>query len=352
MIDYLQELNKKKVLVTGGLGFIGLNLVEELTSKYECEVTIVDDESNASRKILNTLSRPNLINYQNISVLNNERLFPLLSNVHYIFHLACVQIAASSKDPIHDLRVNAESTLALLNYIRGAELPFLKRFVYTSSCSVYGNSANNLPAREDGAVAPLSHYAASKLLGEQYTIIYNSQYGVPTSVVRYSNVYGFGQSPQNPYCGVLGKFVHNVLTDQPCLVIGDGEQTRDYTFILDAIKATLTASTHPRAIGEIFNIGTGKETSVNQLVGLLKSLKGDISINYVPERDIDNIRRRVIDAEMIHTKLGWAPEFDIKRGIDETYKWYQRNLMAGEKKKCVCFADRSIVNVQIEYVRP
>jgi UDP-glucose 4-epimerase len=240
--------------------------------------------------------------------------------------LACVQIAASSADPLHDLRVNAESTLRLPDHIRKTDLPLLERFVYTSSCSVYGNSSNNFPAREEGAVAPLSHYAASKLLGENYTRIYNSQYGLPTSVVRYSNVYGYWQTPKNPYCGVLGKFIHNALLDKPCSIIGDGEQTRDYTFVTDAIKATLLAATHPRAIGESFNIGTGRETSVNQLVEILKTLKSDISIEHLPERDIDNIRRRVIDAETIHTKLGWAPEVDIKRGLEETFNWYKKNL--------------------------
>lgn len=326
MMEYLKALKGKDVLVTGGLGFIGRNLVEELTTSYNCRVIIVDDESNASGYGFRFFTNPDKIKFNKVSVLDYDKLFSFLPDVDYIFHLACVQIAASSSDPIHDLRVNAESTLRLLDHIKRNKLPRLQRFIYASSCSVYGNAVNNFPAREEGGAAPLSHYAASKLLGENYTRIYYSQYGLPTSVVRYSNVYGYWQTPKNPYCGVMGKFVHNALTNNPCAIIGDGEQTRDYTFITDSIRATLLAATHPKAVGELFNVGTGKETTVNQLVEIIKLLKPDIEIEYLPERDIDNIRRRVIDSEFIHAKLGWAPQVDIKRGLEETFNWYKKNL--------------------------
>jgi UDP-glucose 4-epimerase len=149
---------------------------------------------------------------------------------------------------------------------------------------------------------------------------------VPTAVVRYSNVYGFGQSPLNPYCGVLGKFVHNSLSGESLKIFGDGEQTRDYTFITDAIKATILAAVHPLAYGDVFNVGTNVETSVNKLADIIQSIIGPCIIEHMPERDIDNIRRRMIDIEKIHQRLGWAPEIGMQKGIELTLNWYKDYL--------------------------
>lgn len=311
-------------MVTGGLGFVGHNLVKTLLSEYGCEVIVVDNCLNSSPDVLGEDLKK--VSFHQISVLDTEKLFPLIHEVSYIFHLACIQIAASSSNPLDDMRVNAESTLLMLDYIRKNDLPLFQRFVYTSSCSIYGSSINNFPAREHGPVAPLSHYASTKLLGENYTMVYNKLYDLSVSCVRYSNVFGYGQSPRNPYCGVLGKFVHNALTGNPCLVIGDGEQTRDYTFISDAVSATILSAVHPHAAGEMFNVGTGVETSVNRLVELIKEILPETEVENIAERDIDNIRRRVTDIEKIHQRLSWAPKMSMKKGLEETIRWYRNSL--------------------------
>jgi len=322
MINYYQKIQNKKVLVTGGLGFVGHNLVKTLVNDYQCSVIVVDNCINSSEKSLgDTFDK---IEFHKISVLDYDKLFPLFKDVNYIFHLACIQIAASSTNAVNDMRVNAESTLQILEYLKNNSLPGFERFVYTSSCSIYGSSINNLPARENGAAAPLSHYAATKLLGENYTMIYNTLYGLEVSCVRYSNVFGYGQTPQNPYCGVLGKFIFNGLNSQPYIIFGDGEQTRDYTFITDAVEATIMSAVHPHALGEVFNVGTGVETSVNKLYQIISAIVPGGTIEYVPERDIDNIRRRVVDVEKIHQRLGWSPKVNIERGIRETINWYKQ----------------------------
>lgn len=323
MINHFEKIKGKKVIVTGGLGFVGHNLVKTLLHEYGCEVTVVDNCANSNESILGDEIKK--VKYHKISVLDTDKLFPLLKDMNYIFHLACKQISVGGKEPIDDLRVNAESTLLLLEYIRHNKLPQLERFVYTSSCSVYGSSTR-LPISEDDATYVLSNYAATKLLGENYTLIYNKTYDLPTSSVRYSNVYGFGQSPRNPYCGVLGKFIHNALTNQKLTVIGDGEQTRDYTFITDAVNATILAAVHPKALGDVFNVGTGTETSVNGLAKLISENVENVEIENVPERDIDNIRRRSIDIEKIHQRLGWSPKINMKRGIQLTIDWYRSTL--------------------------
>lgn len=316
-------MNGKKVLVTGGLGFVGHNLVKSLLHDYNCKIIVVDNCANSSETILGDDIKQ--VEYHKISVLDTEKLFPLLKDVNYIFHLACKQISASGADPIDDMRVNAESTLLLLEYMRHNKLPELDRFVYTSSCSVYGSSTR-LPISEDDATYVLSNYAATKLLGENYTMIYNKSYNIPTSSVRYSNVYGYGQSPRNPYCGVLGKFIHNALTGEKLSIFGDGEQTRDYTFITDAVSATILAAVHPKAIGDVFNVGTGTETSVNGLAKLITNYINTVEVENVPERDIDNIRRRSIDIEKIHQRLGWSPRINMQKGIQLTLDWYKSSL--------------------------
>jgi UDP-glucose 4-epimerase len=322
-INFIDQIKGRKVLVTGGSGFIGHNLVKALVLDFQCDVIVVDDCINSNESVLSQIQ--GRYQFEKISVLDTEKLFPLIDGVDYIFHLACIQIAASSKSPILDMQVNAQSTLQILEYIKTNELPNLKRFVYTSSCSVFGSSVK-LPATEDDPTKVLSNYAASKLLGENYTMVYGRSYNIPISVVRYSNVYGYGQSPRNPYCGVLGKFVHNALTGEKLSIFGDGEQTRDYTFITDAVEATILAAIHPMALGEVFNIGTCVETSVNKLAEVIGAQVPGCKVENVEERDIDNIRRRMIGIEKIHQRLGWSPKIGIQKGIELTLNWYKETL--------------------------
>ena len=323
MYKHLPSIKNKKILITGGLGFVGNNLARTLVNDFDCEVIIVDNCANSSVNSIADIAKK--VEFHQISVLETEKLFPLFKGVHYIFHLACMTINTSGANPLEDLKVNGESTLRILNYLKENELPGFQRFIYTSSCSVYGSSSK-LPASENDSTPVLSNYAATKLLGEEYTIIYNRNYNVPVSVVRYSNVYGYGQSPRNPYCGVLGKFIHNAITGQTLAIFGDGEQTRDYTFITDAVEATILSAVHPMAYGDVFNVGTGVEVSVNKLAELIGQHIPGSEVTHVPERDIDNIRRRVIDIEKIHQRLGWVPKVGIQKGIQLTMDWYKTTL--------------------------
>ena len=319
---YLEKLKGENIIVTGGAGFVGQNLVKALVNIYECNVTVVDDCSNGSEENLNEVS--NKIKFYKVSVLDNK-FFPLLKNKSFIFHLACKQISTSGMNPYEHLDVNGRSTLNILEYLRHNFNDNFKRLIYTSSCSIYG-STTHLPTNEEHPTHILSNYAATKLLGEHFALNYNRNYAIPVSIARYSNIFGYGQSPRNPYCGVLGKFIHNALTNEPLQIFGDGEQTRDYTFIDDAVNATILLAVHPLALGEVFNIGTSIETSVNSLAEIISAAVGNTIVENVPERDIDNVRRRSMDIEKIHLKLGWSPKINVKKGITETIKWYRTTL--------------------------
>jgi len=323
MINHKEKIKNKKVLVTGGTGFVGHNLVISLVKDYNCEVVVVDDLSNSSESVLDEVA--DRIHFHKVDVCDSESLFPLFEGVSFIFHLACKQISSSGTEPVVHLKVNAESTLNILEFLRKTELPKLERFIYTGSTSIYGSSVK-LPVNENDTPDVLSGYAATKLLGENYTSMYCRNYDIPVSVVRYSNVYGLGQSPRNPYAGVLGKFIHSALIGETLKIFGDGEQTRDYTYISDAVSATILAAVHPRAYGDIFNVGTTIETSVKKLVKIISKVVEGVQVENVPERDIDNIRRRSIDISKIHKNLGWSPHYGVEKGIKETIEWYKTTL--------------------------
>jgi UDP-glucose 4-epimerase len=314
MTDPYEPIRGQRVLVTGGLGFCGQNLTRFLAETLDCRVTVLDDCSNSVRP-----SSP----LRNIDVVvedvrTPEKFEGLLRSNPWIFHLACRTILTSSQDPEADLTVNGLGTLRLLEWLRHNRPPRFQRFLYTSSTSIYGN-CRHIPADELDPPNILNHYAASKLLGEQYTLLYHMAYGLATVCVRYSNVFGPGQTSRNPYCGVIGKFIDAALQERAVTIHGDGEQTRDYTYVRDAIEGTVIAAVNPKAIGDVFNIGTGVETSVNQIHHELCTIFGrELPAEYVDRRDIDNIRRRALSPEKIRVRLGWLPQFRFRDGLRET----------------------------------
>lgn len=318
--EQFEAISRSRVLVTGGLGFCGWNLVSFLSRELECAVTVLDDCSNSARP----QAIPAHVEVVAGDVREERHFAPLLRSHPWVFHLACRTILTCGTDPESDLTVNALSTLRLLEFLRRNPPRGFRRFVYTSSTSIYGNS-RHIPADELDPPNILNHYAATKLLAEQYTLLYHMTYDVPTACVRYSNVYGPGQTTKNPYCGVIGKFFDAAINGMPLTVHGDGEQTRDYTYVGDAVEGTLLAAVSPKALGDVFNIGTGVETSVNTLAYEINALCGGNSrIEHLDRRDIDNIRRRALNPEKIRVRLGWSPQVRIREGLRRTWEWMQR----------------------------
>jgi UDP-glucose 4-epimerase len=236
--------------------------------------------------------------------------------------MAARNIIASTKNPLEDFATNIGGTLNVLMAARDASV---RRVVYTSSASVYGN-ARHLPVNEDDATNMLSPYAVSKYGGENYCKAFYESYDVPVASLRYSNVYGPSQRPDNPYCGVVAKFFSAVMAGQQPVIHGDGEQTRDYTYVADAVEATLLAAVSPRAEGQVYNVGTGRETSVNQLAELIIRISGhNVHPRHVDRRDIDNIRRRVLNIEKARGELRWTPEATLENGLRATHDWLLRS---------------------------
>jgi UDP-glucose 4-epimerase len=309
------EFHGAKVLVTGGAGFIGSNIVKRLLAEG-ARVIVLDDFSTGQH---DNLPAPGpMLRIEAGTVTDREWVWDLVQEVDAVIHTAARNIIVSTKDPREDFEVNIGGTLNVLEALRRTTG---KRMVYTSSASVYGNP-RYLPINEDDRTNVLSPYAASKLGGENYCKAFYECYQTSTRVVRYSNVYGPGQRTDNPYCGVIAKFFESAMRSESLQAHGDGEQTRDFTYVDDAVEATLRALTLPRAEGQVYNVGTGRETSVNQLAQLVIATTGrHAPLQHIDRRDIDNIRRRVVNIEKIRSELRWVPSFTIETGLERTFAW-------------------------------
>ena len=314
-MSYAERLAGQRIVVTGGAGFVGSNVVRRLLTE-NAHVVVLDDFYTGDDNNLPT-GEPNLEVVRG-SVTDFDLVRSVLSGASLVFHLAARNIIVSTRNPREDYEVNIGGTLNVLLAARELNVP---RVVYSSSTSVYGNP-RYLPINEDDATNMLSPYAVSKFAGENYCKAFYESYGLSSAVVRYSNVYGTAQRPDNPYCGVVSKFFESAMNGESPRIHGDGEQTRDFTYIDDVVEATLLAGISPKADGQVYNVGTGREVSVNQLARAIIEITGaKVEPAYVDRRDIDNIRRRVVNIEKIRRELRWIPTFTVEQGLRKTYQW-------------------------------
>ncbi|HEU4386895.1 MAG TPA: NAD-dependent epimerase/dehydratase family protein [Blastocatellia bacterium] len=317
-MSQLEILRGKHVVVTGGAGFVGSNVVRRLL-KEGGRVTVLDDFYTGSEENLPAVRSG--LEVVRGSVTDFDLVRDVVRGAEAVLHLAARNIIVSTRNPREDYEVNIGGTL---NVLLAAREVGARRIVYSSSASVYGNP-RYLPINEDDATNMLSPYAVSKFAGENYCKAFYESYGLSTSVVRYSNVYGTAQRPDNPYCGVVSKFFEAAMAGEPPRVHGDGEQTRDFTYVDDVVEATLLAAVSPKAEGQVYNVGTGRETTINQLARTIIEITGArVEPAYVDRRDIDNIRRRVVNIEKIRRELRWVPSVTIEHGLRLTYEWLSR----------------------------
>ena len=311
-----------RVLVTGGAGFVGGNLVRRLL-REGARVTVLDDLFTGRRENLPAAG----VEFVHGSVCDAPLVERLVAAHEVIVHAAARNIVVSTRNPREDFETNIGGTLNVLLAARAAG-GRVRRVVYTSSTSVYGNP-RTLPIHEDEPLSLLTPYAVSKLGGENYCMAFHESYGLPATAVRYSNVYGPGQDPANPYCGVVARFIEALCDGRAPAVHGDGEQTRDFTYVDDAVEATLLAACSDRAPGEVFNVGTGVETRVNALAATLIRIVGvDVEPVHTDRRDVDNIRRRVVNIEKARRTLRWLPEVTLERGLRLTVEWQRAQRAA------------------------
>jgi len=304
------------VLVTGGAGFIGSQLIRKILPISD-HIYVVDDLSTGQRE---AVPLSNKITFIEDSITNKKIIRQIMPKVEYIFHLACRNLLKSVIDLEGDFNTNLYGGYVLLHSAK-TFCPNLKRFVYASTTSIYGN-APVLPTSENYYKISIP-YTASKFSVEHYCDVFHHMYQLPVSVLRLSNVFGPGQSPENPYCGVVARFFEAARNNEPLIIFGDGQQTRDFTFIEDTLQAFLVAAEKEKAIGQIYNVGTGIETSVIRLAKEVKRItkytKGPML--FKPKRPVDVVVRRKINAEKIEKELQWKVKHSLQEGLAITYEW-------------------------------
>ncbi len=305
-----------RYLVTGGAGFIGSNTVDELVRRGH-NVVVLDDLS--SGKVGNLAGVQSEIELLQHSVTDLVRLHEACRGVDYVLHLgARTSVPRSVIDPLETNRVNVDGTLNVLVAARDAKV---KRVVFAGSSSVYGETPT-LPKREDMPPAPISPYGLSKLAGEIYGQVFQRCYGLEFVSLRYFNVFGPRQDPGSPYSGVLSLFNAAFLDGTQPAVYGDGEQSRDFTYIGNVVEANLLACEAKRAAGLAINIGTGSRYTLNRTLALLEKITGRPSkAKYAPPREGD-IRDSQADISRAREVLGYNPRIGFEEGLKLTWDWF------------------------------
>jgi len=301
-----------RVLVTGGFGFIGSHLVETLNSRGY-ETTVVDITSHGYQT--------KEIQFLNIDIRDYTRLRNSIKKVDFIVHLAALINAHESVQVpklYHDVNVNG--TLSLLKLCRDFKV---EKLVFASSAAVYGE-AQYLPINEDHPLRPLNPYGATKVACEAYISAFHFSYGIPAIILRVFNTYGPKQS--GAYVGVISKFIKRALLGKQLIVYGDGRQTRDFIYVSDVVEAIMRALESDLEFG-IFNVGTGKATSINELAELVKRLTNNKTLPVVHEGERSgDIRHSCADIRRARKLLKWAAKVQLKEGLRKTIKWYETQM--------------------------
>lgn len=322
----------RKVLVTGGAGFIGSNLCEHLL-KSDCSVVCLDNFATGKFENIEFLLREYRDRFTLLvgDIRKPEDCAKAVEGVEYVFHEAALgSVPRSINDPQTTNEVNISGFLNMLVASRDAGV---KRFMYAASSSTYGDSTT-LPKVEDVIGRPLSPYAITKYVNELYADVFAKTYGMECIGFRYFNVFGRKQSPDGAYAAVIPKFVQQLMRHEPLLINGDGEYSRDFTYIDNVIQINMLGmeATSPEALNTVYNTAFGTNTTLNQLVGYLKKYLSEfdaeianVEVMHGPTRRGD-IPHSLAAIDKARNLLGYNPRYDIEHGLEEAVKWYWEKL--------------------------
>jgi len=309
-----------EILVTGGAGFIGSHIVDRLLDEG-FKVRVIDNLSTGD--ITNLAQHQNKKSFQFIEgdIRNFDLLKKIVKGVDAVFHeAALVSVTRSVENPLLSNEINVTGTVNLLKACVDAHV---KRFIYASSCAVYGDT-ETLPNHENLAPKPLSPYAVDKLAAENYAKVFHDVYGLETASLRYFNVYGTRQK-YGPYSGVISIFINRLLKNKPPIICGDGEQTRDFINVKDVVEANMLALSKRKAVGEVFNISTGEATTINKLTETIQKIMDKTSLKPVhAEPRPGDIKHSYGDITKARRNLEYEPKVQLEKGLSELVKWYSK----------------------------
>lgn len=307
-----------KSVITGGAGFIGSSLVRELLANGEDRVRVVDNLNSGHLANLDAVK--DQVEFHQLDIRDYDAVLAAFAGAEVIYHLAAIpSVPRSIQDPVpsHDVNINGT-----FNVYRAAQQAGARRVVYAASSSAYGDT-DVLPKTESMSPRPKSPYALQKLMGEYYGSVFASCFGLEAVALRFFNVYGPRQDPSSPYSGVLSLFMKAALTGKAPTIFGDGEQSRDFTYVEDVATLVRKASTAPGVSGKVFNAGNGGRYTLNFLWEHIQKLEGvTLPANYGPPREGD-VRDSQADTAAAIAELGHAPRFTIEEGLRRTMEWYR-----------------------------
>jgi nucleoside-diphosphate-sugar epimerase len=309
-----------RYLVTGGAGFIGSNMVDELVRRGH-EVVVLDDLSAGKEENLARVRQK--IDLRIGTIVDLAAVQSACKGADYVIHLAArTSVPRSVKDPLETNHVNIDGTLNVLVAARDAKV---RRFVYAASSSAYGETPT-MPKTETMQPEPISPYGVTKYVGELYAQVFGRVYGLENASVRYFNVFGPRQDPTSQYSGVLARFMLALLQGEQPIVYGDGEQSRDFTYIDNVVDETLRACETAGASGMVFNGGTGVRITLNQVLKALEKITGKkVTAQYDPPRSGD-IRDSQADISLARKVLGYEPTVLFEEGLRRTWDWYEASF--------------------------
>jgi UDP-glucose 4-epimerase len=314
------QIDFNKALVTGGAGFIGSHLVEDLSSAG-CEVTVLDNLSTGN--LFNLEPIMDHITFYENDIRELEMLEKAAEGCDVIFHLAAVvAVQQTISNPVESAMVNDIGTL---NVLEAARTKNVRRVVLASSCAVYGDDPR-LPKEETMTPRPASPYAVHKLSAEHYARVYFDLFGLETISLRFFNVYGPRQDPSSPYSGVISIFMAKAVSNQAPVIYGDGNQSRDFVYVKDVVKANLLAAGSDHSAGNVLNIGTGSYVLINRLWELIASLSGQQSAPRYEAARSGDILHSVAGMELTQSILNFKNEFTLEQGLGITFDWYREQM--------------------------
>lgn len=305
-------------LVTGGAGFIGSHIASALASDG-MRVRVLDDLSTGHRENIDEIGGD--VDFIQGSVADEELLNKALENVELVFHEAAIpSVPRSVEAPRQTHIASVDGTFSLLVAARDRGV---RRVVYAASSSAYGDQPT-LPKSEEMRPDPLSPYAVAKLVGEYYCRAFTRVYGLETVSLRYFNVFGPRQDPGSQYSGVVSRFISSLLSNQRPVIYGDGEQSRDFTYIDNVVFANLNAASAKEASGKVINVANGQRITLNQLLAELKELTGkqDVTAEYLEPR-VGDVRHSLADITMARELLGYESKVDLREGLQRTIDWWK-----------------------------
>jgi UDP-glucose 4-epimerase len=305
-------------VVTGGAGFIGSSIVRRLLDEGASKVVVIDNFLTGHERNLEEVR--GRIDLQRADIRNYEEIAAPIRGASVVFHEAAIpSVPRSIADPIPSHEVNINGTF---NVLRAAREGQAGRVVYAASSSAYGDT-ETLPKDEGMSPRPKSPYALQKLVGEQYCELFARVYGMETVALRYFNVYGPRQDPSSPYSGVLSLFMRAILERRAPTIFGDGEQSRDFTYVEDVAELNLKAARAANVAGRVFNGGNGGRVTLNEAWRLLQKFEGvEIPATYGPER-VGDVRHSQADTTAAARDLGHQPRFTFEEGMRRTLEWYR-----------------------------